>query len=61
MRGKRLPELIAGELETVLLRVSKLGHECLLANVKMHVTASQWDDIIGAFDSARARVQSALH
>jgi hypothetical protein len=61
MRGKRLPELIAGELESVLLRLTKLGHERLLAKVRVRVSASQWDEITAAFDSARARVQSALH
>lgn len=61
MKGKRLPELVAGELEDVLLRLGNRGHERLLANVKIHVSSEEWDDILEAFDSARAHVQSALH
>eukprot|EP00974_Lingulodinium_polyedra_P110697 10705314-Lingulodinium_polyedra.AAC.1 len=61
MRGKRLPELIAGELEMVLLRVGGWGHQTLLEKVRVRATASQWDEIVSAFDSATAHIQSALH
>lgn len=41
MKGKRLPELVAGELEDLLLRLGKWGQERLMAKVKVYVTLAE--------------------
>lgn len=60
MKGKRLPELVCGELDNALQRLSGRSLQNLLVEVSIYVSASEWDTISQAFDQAKALMSAAL-
>lgn len=60
MKGKRLPELVDGELDRVLAELSGLSYHTLLVRTKTGMPESAWADVFTDFDIARAHMVSVL-
>lgn len=61
MKGRRLPELVDGELQRALDRVMNLCSQRMLLRVRVVMSGDEWDKINADFEAARSHAAAALH